>query len=191
MERLRTPVRRSVDLLVLLVVVTLLQGCGGGPVQGTRAVVRMNSGAFDDLGRALGRSAGDVTVPESSLDDLARQADVDAGRVAETAEQAGQPQVVGQTAETLERDWRQVSADIAKDATISLACDWLKGEELTWEAIAVAIGEAGQSQVTPAMAEVDQAIGELLDDWRAALDSGDPEEQSAVVLMCFYVEQTS
>jgi hypothetical protein len=178
--------------LVLGLAAALLQACSPTVARpGAGGAVHLNPSSMDGLGQALGRSVDDVEIPQTTLDDLAARAEVPPGQVAETAQTAAEPEVVSRTAQTLDSHWGTAGEEVAKDATISLACDALRGEELTWDDYAMAIGEAYASgNPTYRMQQLNEAVVDLDADWRQALAGQDREERVAVLLICFAFENS-
>jgi hypothetical protein len=179
--------------VVLIVASVLLAGCPLGEAGTTVArEVHVNPGFIEDLVRSTGRSADDVVVPQSTLDDLARRADVGADQVATSAQRASEPPVITSTAETLDEQFGQFGEDVAKEAALELTCDYLEtGQQISGARIQSALGEAVGSATSSKARQVGQAINTLATDLQAALDSDDPERRASVVLMCFYVGQAT
>ncbi|MCW2740623.1 MAG: hypothetical protein JWR45_1045 [Blastococcus sp.] len=185
MAQLFTVVRYSARLVAVLVVVLVVQGCAETVPLVRNAATHLNPAAYDDLGRALGRSIDDMQLTEGTLDDIAREADVASGQVSAVATQHAPPAVVVDTTRTLDEEFGEFGESVLKDATIDLSCDVLDGEEVTWEDVAVALGEAVSAQPTPRAKQVGDATQKLVGKLQAARESPDPDERTAVAVLCY------
>jgi hypothetical protein len=173
--------RRAAQLPLLTLALAVLAGCGGE--------VRLNAGFVEDLSRAIGHSGEDVRLPQSTLDELARQAEVDSGVVARSAERASEPAVVRSTATTLNDD---LGDDVAKGAALELACDYLQNpHQITWGEVFSALGTSFSDAGKPRAQQVYDAAQELEPDLEDAQNSTDPDERTAVVIMCFYAQNAT
>jgi hypothetical protein len=182
MVPLPVAIRRAAPVSVLALAPVLLAGCGGG--------VRLNSGFVEDLARAIGHTTEDVRLPQSTLDDLARQAEVDSEVVARSAQRASEPAVVSRTATTL--DTELDGDEIAKGAALELACGQLQNPHpITWAEVFTALGTSASDAAKPRGQQLYDAVQQLLPDFRAAQNSDDPDERTSVVLMCFYAQNAN
>lgn len=179
--------RAALTVMVTIVTGLLSSGCAGRTPN--PSTVKVAGTAVEELAKSLGFASREVSLPETQIAALARDAKVGAGVVTSTAQGAGS-----------NRTWKRISSSIARlnDATsgperravVATACDYFKNGYVTEDDLIKNLVDAGFS-VNPSVAGrmlVDDA-NELIEDLTKALRSTDPYERAAVPVLCFTVGQ--